>query len=139
MALRSLVPWTRNRPVPAPFSGQELSPFVSLRQGNEPVHVVAELPGMTEKDVETTFADSILTLEGEKKAETTSPALHGAVAGQVRPLRDHRFRGRSRQGAGLFQERYSDLKILQKRPAAQSKVRKITVKCHLIHYSFWNA
>lgn len=32
-------------------------------------HVTAELPGMSEKDIEVTFADNTLTISGEKKEE----------------------------------------------------------------------
>lgn len=160
MALRSLVPWTRNRPVAAPFSGQELNPFVSLHremnrlfddffrgfempaniampwggtwprvevsENDKEVHVVAELPGMSEKDVEVAFADGILTLEGEKKAETTSP------------LYTERWQGRFSRSVSIGSDVDPDkvqasfkngvlTVILQKRPEAQSKVRKITV------------
>ena len=37
MALRNLVPWTRNRPAPAPFFGQEINPFVSLHREMNPL------------------------------------------------------------------------------------------------------
>lgn len=42
---------------------------VDTSEDDKAYHVVAELPGMTEKDVEVTFADNMLTISGEKKAE----------------------------------------------------------------------
>ncbi len=42
---------------------------VDTSEDDKAYHVVAELPGMTEKDVEVTFADNMLTISGEKKEE----------------------------------------------------------------------
>jgi HSP20 family protein len=111
MALTDLIPWNRNRDMPAP---RQADPFVSLRRemdrvfddffrgfdlpmtrngfdlpmtrnggwsvGTWPhvevsetdseVKLVAELPGMEEKDIELNFHDGMLTLNGEKKHET---------------------------------------------------------------------
>lgn len=43
---------------------------VDTSEDDKAYHVTAELPGMTEKDVEVTFADNMLTISGEKKEET---------------------------------------------------------------------
>ena len=42
---------------------------VDTSEDDKAYHVTAELPGMTEKDVEVTFADNTLTISGEKKEE----------------------------------------------------------------------
>ncbi len=42
---------------------------VDTSEDDKAYHVTAELPGMTEKDVEVTFADNRLTISGEKKEE----------------------------------------------------------------------
>jgi len=42
---------------------------VDTSEDDKAYHVSAELPGMTEKDVEVTFADNTLTISGEKKEE----------------------------------------------------------------------
>ncbi|WP_420349133.1 Hsp20/alpha crystallin family protein [Pelagibius sp.] len=42
---------------------------VDTSEDDKAYHVVAELPGMTEKDVEVTFTDNRLTISGEKKEE----------------------------------------------------------------------
>lgn len=42
---------------------------VDTTEDDKAYHVTAELPGMTEKDVEVTFADNMLTISGEKKEE----------------------------------------------------------------------
>jgi HSP20 family protein len=102
MALTDLIPWNRNRDMPAP---RQADPFVSLRremdrvfddffrgfdlpmtrnggwsvgtwphvevsENDSEVKLVAELPGMEEKDIELNFHDGMLTLNGEKKHET---------------------------------------------------------------------
>ena len=42
---------------------------VETTEGEKAYHVVAELPGLSEKDVEVTYADNMLTIAGEKKEE----------------------------------------------------------------------
>jgi len=42
---------------------------VDTAEDDKAYHVTAELPGMSEKDVEVTFADNTLTISGEKKEE----------------------------------------------------------------------
>jgi HSP20 family protein len=44
-------------------------PRVDLRETDREVEVIAELPGMDDKDVDVTVADGILTIRGEKKSE----------------------------------------------------------------------
>jgi HSP20 family protein len=42
---------------------------VDASEDEKAYHVTAELPGLSEKDVEVTFADNMLTISGEKKEE----------------------------------------------------------------------
>jgi HSP20 family protein len=42
---------------------------VDVREDEKAFHVSADLPGLSEKEVEVTFEDGILTLKGEKKVE----------------------------------------------------------------------
>ncbi len=53
------------------FGGLErfVGPNVELAETNKEVRIVAELPGLDEKDVEISLEDGMLTLSGEKKAE----------------------------------------------------------------------
>lgn len=46
-------------------------PRVDVRDTGEALEITAELPGLTEKDVEVELAPGVLTLRGEKKAEKT--------------------------------------------------------------------
>lgn len=48
----------------------EATPRVDVSETKKDIRVTAELPGMEEKDIEVTFADGLLTIQGEHKAET---------------------------------------------------------------------
>jgi len=49
--------------------GGGVTPSVDVAETDKEVVVTAELPGIEEKDVDVTFADGVLTIKGEKKAE----------------------------------------------------------------------
>jgi HSP20 family protein len=99
MALKDLAPWHHGKGVAAPsplgdlhrevdrvfenfWSGfgtpsllresagsLALDVRVDASEDDTAYHVTAELPGLSEKDVEVTFADNTLTISGEKKEE----------------------------------------------------------------------
>lgn len=46
-----------------------MSPSVDVKETEKSIEISAELPGVSEKDVEVTVSDNMLTLRGEKKAE----------------------------------------------------------------------
>jgi HSP20 family protein len=55
----------------APFSSQAIGwPSVEVNETDKEVKVVAELPGLQEKDVNVELRDGLLTISGEKKSET---------------------------------------------------------------------
>jgi len=59
----------------APMLGAGLAraaswPSVEVKDTDREIRVTAELPGMTEKDVELLVEDGMLTLRGERKSET---------------------------------------------------------------------
>lgn len=47
-----------------------LMPSVDVSETDGKLEVTAELPGVDEKDIEVTLSDNVLTIKGEKKAET---------------------------------------------------------------------
>jgi HSP20 family protein len=57
----------------APWSGfgdgGAVAPKIDVSETGDGIDVIAELPGVDEKDVEVTVADGMLTIRGEKKAE----------------------------------------------------------------------
>ena len=90
MAFPTLVPSTRVsvRPSRSPFNlfdaffndsrlpasnasgnGINFSPRVDVNESDTAYQISAELPGLTDKDIEITVVDGILTLKGEKSSE----------------------------------------------------------------------
>lgn len=55
-------------------------PTLEVRDEDKAIRVVAELPGMDDKDVELSLTDGILTLKGEKKSESEEKTEHGVVS-----------------------------------------------------------
>jgi HSP20 family protein len=55
--------------VPSLLNRMPAWPSVEVAETDKDVRIVAELPGMDEKDVEVTVNDDVLTIRGEKKAE----------------------------------------------------------------------
>jgi HSP20 family protein len=51
-------------------------PAFDVTEDADAVTVVAELPGMAEKDVKVTIEDGVLTVSGEKKAEAEHEGRH---------------------------------------------------------------
>jgi HSP20 family protein len=51
------------------FGKLELMPSMDVTETDKEIEVTAELPGLEEKDVEINYADGVLTIRGEKKAE----------------------------------------------------------------------
>ncbi|WGD55540.1 Hsp20/alpha crystallin family protein [Bradyrhizobium sp. CB1650] len=55
----------------APFSSQAMGwPNVEVNETGSEVKVIAELPGLEEKDVNLELRDGLLTISGEKRSET---------------------------------------------------------------------
>ncbi|MDX8448106.1 Hsp20/alpha crystallin family protein [Mesorhizobium captivum] len=52
------------------FGGRSGWPSVEISDTDSEVRIMAEMPGMEEKDVELMLDDGVLTLRGEKKSET---------------------------------------------------------------------
>lgn len=51
------------------FGKFELMPSMDVTESDKEIELTAELPGLEEKDVEINYADGVLTIRGEKKAE----------------------------------------------------------------------
>jgi HSP20 family protein len=101
-------------------------PSLELREDEGSVHVVAELPGLDEKDIEITLREGVLTLSGEKKHESTGPTY------------SERWQGRFSRSIDLGSDIDPDkvkaafdrgvlTVTLGKRPEAQRRVRKIAI------------
>ena len=96
--------FARGFDLPAASNGWSAGwPHVEVSETDEELRVVAELPGLGERDIEVTLHDGMLTLKGEKKSES-----QGAVYGERWHGRFEfdaaRSRCRSRQGYRGIQE-----------------------------------
>jgi HSP20 family protein len=56
---------------PMPVLRSEWRPAIDVKETETGLTVTAELPGMSEQDVELSVEDDLLTIKGEKKSETT--------------------------------------------------------------------
>lgn len=56
---------------PMPVMRSDWRPAIDVKETETGLAVTAELPGMSEQDVELTVEDDLLTIRGEKKTETT--------------------------------------------------------------------
>ena len=54
---------------PAQSGWQALTPAVDIDENDKEIVISAELPGVTEKDVEVSLAGDILTIKGEKRSQ----------------------------------------------------------------------
>jgi HSP20 family protein len=94
MAIRSLMPFSTNRDMPAaarqdPFmslrnqmdrlfdsfgtwpgeTGKDVTPRLDVSETDKELDIDAELPGMEDKDIDVTLSGDMLTIRGEKKSE----------------------------------------------------------------------
>ena len=101
-------------------------PNVEVSETEKEVSVVAELPGLDQKDVEVTLSDGVLTLKGEKKLETNGSIYSERWQGS--------FQRSIQVGPDVDPDKVSAsfkngvLTItLTKRPEAQSQIKRIPV------------
>lgn len=59
----------RSTPVPFDQSGETIVPQVNVSETDKELRVTAELPGVSEKDIDVTVDGDVLTIRSEKKAE----------------------------------------------------------------------
>jgi HSP20 family protein len=101
-------------------------PQVEVSETEKEVKVIAEVPGLEEKDLDLSLQDGVLILKGEKKSETNGPVY------------SERWQGQFRRSLALGPD-VDPTKVdasfkngvltvtLQKRPEAQSATRKIAI------------
>lgn len=124
---RLLDDFTRGFGVPMARAGWDGAwPHVEVSETDKEVKLVAELPGMEQKDVELSLHGGVLTLKGEKKSETDgalySERWHGQFQRslQVGPDVDPDKVGASFKNGVLTV-------TLAKRPETQSHVKRIPI------------
>ena len=112
--------------MPARAGASASWPRMEVNETDKQVTVVAELPGMEEKDIEVSLNNGVLTLKGEKKAENTNAVYSERWHGQ--------FHRSLQLGPEIDPEKVSAsfkngvLTItMDKRVEAQSQVKKIPI------------
>jgi HSP20 family protein len=113
-------------PLPARGGFAAAWPHVDVSETGTEVKVAAELPGLTEKDVEVSLHDGVLTIKGEKRAQSDGAFYSERWQGQ--------FQRSIRLGPSVDPERVSAtfsngvLSVtLAKRPEAQNDVKRIPI------------
>lgn len=56
------------------------SPPITVKQNEKEVEVVAEVPGMCNKDINLSFQDGVLSISGEKKEENTQGDIYKEIS-----------------------------------------------------------
>jgi HSP20 family protein len=112
--------------VPARFGLSGAWPHVEVSETDKEVKVVAELPGLEQKDVEVSLHDGVLTLKGEKKQESNGTLYSERWHGQ--------FQRSLQAGPDVDPDKVSAAfkngvltVTLAKRPEAQSQVKRIPI------------
>ena len=105
-----------------------LVPQVDVKEDDKAITVTAELPGLTEKDIEVTLEDGVLTLKGEKREEKTD------AAAKITERRYGRFMRSFRLPDGIDEDKVAasvDKGVLHitvpKNPKAAPKARSIPI------------
>jgi HSP20 family protein len=156
MNVRSLVPWGKNRTLEASRLAEPTSPFyalhremnrmfddflrdfdlpgrsalawphIELSEADDQLKVVAELPGLEERDVEVTLENGVLTLKGQKKVEKEgtvySERWEGAFERDIAVGEDvdaDKVKASFKNGVLTI--------LLPKKPEAQRQVKRISI------------
>ncbi len=113
-------------PLPAKLDVTANWPRLDVEETDKEVKVVAELPGLDEKDIDITLRDGLLTIKGERKAETRTKVYSEIWQGQ--------FMRQVELGADVDPDKVKanfDKGVLTvavaKKPEAQSQVKRITI------------
>ncbi len=108
-----------------------MAPRVDMRETDTAIEIQAELPGVTEKDIEVQLADGVLTLKGEKKQEREEKEkgyylmerAYGSFLRQIPiPVEVEEDKVEAKFDKGVLTI------TLPKKPEAQTKAKKIEIK-----------
>jgi HSP20 family protein len=156
MNVKNLIPWGKNRGLEAGRYSESTNPVVALHremnrmfddflsdfgtparmgsawpnieisESEDKLKVIAELPGLEEKDVEVTLRDGVLTLKGHKKVEESdrfySERWEGAFERSIPVGQDvdaDKVKASFKSGVLTIQ--------LPKKPEAQRQVKRISI------------
>lgn len=101
-------------------------PNVEVSEGEKEIKVIAELPGLDDKDVDVTLRDGVLTLKGEKKHETSGSVYSERWHGQFARAIELGTEVDPEKVKALFNKGVLTI-TLEKRPESQSHVKRIAI------------
>lgn len=114
----------------APLGG--LVPSVDVAESDKEVTVTAELPGISEKDVDVTLSDDVLTIKGEKKAEREEKDKNYYMSERTYGSFERSFRlPESADPAKIsadFQNGVLTVRVQKRAGAAKSGTKKVAIK-----------
>lgn len=112
-------------------AGSGLAPRIDVSETNGAVEITAELPGVSEDEVDVTLVDDVLTIKGEKKSETEDKQKnyhliersYGAFRRAIRlPYEVDPKKVEARFDKGVLKV------VLPKPPEVEAKSQKISIK-----------
>lgn len=117
----------RDFDLPAPRANRSLtSPSVEVNEDDKQIRVVAELPGLEEKDIDLSVRDGILTLRGEKKSESRTATYTERWYGQFSRSIDVGADVDPDKAKASFKNGVLTV-TLDKLPETQSRTKKIAI------------
>lgn len=108
----------------------KMSPLIDVSETDKQIEVMAELPGVDEKDIDVSLSNDILTIKGEKKSETEKTAKDYHLIERNYGAFERSTRLPCEVDAGKVKAEFRNgvLKIiLPKTPEAKAKAHKISV------------
>jgi HSP20 family protein len=103
-------------------------PEVDVSESDKEIKVIADIPGLSEKDIEVTLRDGVLALKGDKKLEHKNSAYREIWEGHFERTIDvgdvdpDKVRAEFKNGQLTI--------AMEKRPEAQRRVKRIPINGH---------
>lgn len=108
----------------------QMTPRVDVSETEKAYEITAEMPGLTDKDVEVTLRDDLLTISGEKKTEREEKKKDYHLTERSYGSFQRSFRLPAEVEAEKIEAEMQDgvMSItLPKSPASQAKLRKVKI------------
>lgn len=112
--------------LPSRFGFSAAWPNVEVSETDDEVKVEAELPGVEQKDVDVSLADGVLTIRGERKAETNGSFYSERWAGKFQRSLEVGDDVDPDKASAVFKNGVLTVTV-PKRPEAQRQVKSIPV------------
>lgn len=108
-----------------------LSPHIDVAETDKAIELSAELPGVSQDDVDVTLVDDVLTIKGEKKAEKTDEKKDYRVVERSYGSFQRSMRLPFKVDASAIEAQFTNgvLKVvLPKPPEVEAQSQKIAIK-----------